>query len=47
MPPYFPRSPLRYSRTTGEAFRDADYADPIDRPEPTLWSRFLNFLRRL
>lgn len=48
MPPYFPRSPLRYSRSTVEAFpRTAQYGAAIERPMPTPWRRFLNFLRSL
>lgn len=41
------RAPLRFARTSGEAFRDASYGACIERPWPTLWQRFMNLLRSL
>lgn len=41
MPPYFPRSPQRFSRTLDEAFRTARYGAAIERPYPPLWKRLL------
>lgn len=35
------RVPLRYPRTLGEAFKDASYADPIERPARTPYPRIL------
>lgn len=47
MPPYFPRTPLRFERTADAAFRTARYADPIEGPHRLpFWRRFLIALKR-
>lgn len=35
------RGPLRYPRTSGEAFKGMDYASAIERPYPSFWRRFI------
>lgn len=40
-----PNAPLMFFRTAGDAFRDADYSSPIERPYPSFWRRIFNLLR--
>lgn len=35
---------LRYHRSTASAFKDAQYGAAIERPVPSLWRRFVNFI---
>ena len=36
-------SDYRYPRTTGEAFRGADYASSLERPRASRWPRFVGW----